>query len=947
MKSGWFSVARRSGGTPWAWRSSMATPESKRRNVAMNGARADHRWAWRYRSAVGGLQIVVIFCLLSPASSAPTATIVPSSSAAPDNLTTPAITDLTQQHTSEVKQISENPRQPGNVQVPLEITRQPIEPPSIQRGPENKTVAVGGRVTFRCQPVGQGLEVTWVKDGHDIPRNSSQYIIKSNFNLRIPSISTSDGGVYQCRALNAGGEVYSSPAFLDVQIPAQIPGEQQTIDVSYGAAVNLTCAATGNPKPTFSWTKNTDFVKNEETHPPTYWVKQYLTFNASKSLNYTCLARNKVLQQDGREKDYVSTMHYNVRVHGIPSFCASYGGNICKNYLSGRSVFVDANFYDPHNRMEPVLKRLTDHVDSIVMDSTCREAFKSLVCHSMLPDCKNSRLQPLCREDCLTVRSDLCYRDWRNLKLRLSSDERIKQKLGPLAGLSQCQDLPSKEAAPGSCSDAGLFEMRDDKRTWDCVDNSNDGMYYQGNISVTKTGLTCQQWATSYPQSRRMFASVYPQLVNSSNYCRNPGGRYSEPGCFPNGGETEWQSCKIPSCDVTTEASPTTAPQQSSTTATAEEKHAITDTPYVHPVPMEPNSNRDIYLICGGAFVGVCFVCIIVGTVLFCRFKFNRYSRYKFPGDLDVSKLPENPMYGKDFNKSFNPHLRHLEYPRNNIIYIVDIGEGAFGRVFKAIAPKLRPEEASTTVAVKMLKTNADRDVQEYFNREAEIIARFDNPNVIKLLGVCFVGKPLCILLEYMGQGDLQEFLHYHNPDQSQQGGPGGALRINSRTQLNLAYQVACGMVYLTEKRFVHRDIATRNCLVGNNNEVKISDFGLARYLGSSDHFLGHKDETIPIRWTSPEALWHYKFTTYSDVWSFGVLLWEIFSFARQPYESMTHEEVFLQTYKGHTLECPDNTPHCVYELIQMCCSQDLNARPSFYTLRDTLNSMQDSELVC
>ncbi len=134
---------------------------------------------------------------------------------------------------------------------------------------------------------------------------------------------------------------------------------------------------------------------------------------------------------------------------------------------------------------------------------------------------------------------------------------------------------------------------------------------------------------------------------------------------------------------------------------------------------------------------------------------------------------------------------------------------------------------------------------------------------------------------------------------------------------------------------------------MGNNNEVKISDFGLARYLGSSDHFLGHKDETIPIRWTAPEALWHYKFTTYSDVWSFGVLLWEIFSFAKQPYENMTHEEVFLKTYQGQRLECPENTPRCVYELIQMCCSLDLSARPSFYMVRDTLEAMQDGELVC
>ncbi|XP_022092217.1 muscle, skeletal receptor tyrosine protein kinase-like [Acanthaster planci] len=935
----------------------MATPGWTGRNVSLtfrpDGARADHRWSWRYRNYT--LQVMWIFCLLSAASSAPTkpsATTgehgerVPTLSVTPESPTTSAVTESTRQRTLTVKSSSEKPRQPGNVQVSSKITGQPMALPLILRSPENKTVAVGERVTFRCQPVGQRLQVTWMKDGHDIPKNSSHYIIKSNFNLRIPIIGASDGGIYRCRVENAGGAVYSAHAFLNVQVPARILVEEQNFNVSFGTVVNLTCPVMGNPKPTIIWRLHRDTIRNDKTNPVTPWDKEYLTINATRSDNYTCVVKNTVVSQDGEERKYIASLQNNVKVYGIPNYCSRYGGNICRKYLSGRSVFVDADLYNPLSRMEPLLKRLTDQVDSVVENSICKDAFKSLICHSMLPDCEKSRPQPkpLCREDCLAVRKDICLSDW--MALDWHNDGKLRHRLGPLLESSQCEDVPSKDAGPGTCSDPNLFEIREDMKTRDCVDYSNNGIYYQGSVNVTEMGLPCQPWTSSYPQSRRMFVSVYPQLVNSSNYCRNPGGLYREPGCFPVGRNSEWQRCRIPSCDAEVTVS-TMLPPVPSLTTRQEEKVLVTDTPYVHPVPKEPNSKRDIYLICGGAAVGVCFICIVVIAVVCCRSKLNRYSRYKYPGDLDISKLPENPMYGKDFNKSFNPHLRHLEYPRNSIIYIVDIGEGAFGRVFKAIAPKLHPGEVSTTVAVKMLKANADRDVQEYFNREAEIIARFDNPNVIKLLGVCFVGKPLCLLLEYMGQGDLQEFLHYHDPNKSPQGRPGSVSRLTSRTQLNLAYQVACGMVYLTEKRFVHRDIATRNCLVGNNNEVKISDFGLARYLGSSDHYLGHKDETIPIRWTAPEALWHYKFTTYSDVWSFGVLLWEIFSFARQPYENMTHEEVFLQTYKGHVLEPPKNTPHCIYEVIQMCCSQDLNARPSFHTLRDTLNSMQDSESGC
>lgn len=334
----------------------------------------------------------------------------------------------------------------------------------------------------------------------------------------------------------------------------------------------------------------------------------------------------------------------------------------------------------------------------------------------------------------------------------------------------------------------------------------------------------------------------------------------------------------------------------------------------------------------------------IIGIVALSAYLVKRHksnTQFNLPKNIDLD-MKDNPMYGKDFNVSFNPQLAYLEYDRNCVIYEKDIGEGAFGRVFKATCPKLVQGVGESSVAVKVLKTTADKVVTEYFNREAQMVARFSHDNIIKLLGVCFVGKPLCLLLEYMSEGDLEDFLHSRSPHLSNSrtsNSPGSGLK--NYQKLNMAKQIACGMAYLNERRFVHRDIATRNCLVNSNMDVKISDFGLARYLGHKDSFMGHKEEHIPIRWTSPEALWDYQFTFSSDVWSFGVLLWEIFSYAEQPYLHLSHEDVFLHTRQGYRLGCPENTPQKVHQIMGECWQPNPAHRPLFSQLQDSLASME------
>ncbi|EPY85845.1 muscle, skeletal receptor tyrosine-protein kinase isoform 1 [Camelus ferus] len=278
------------------------------------------------------------------------------------------------------------------------------------------------------------------------------------------------------------------------------------------------------------------------------------------------------------------------------------------------------------------------------------------------------------------------------------------------------------------------------------------------------------------------------------------------------------------------------------------------------------------------------------------------------PSELLLDRLHPNPMYQR-MPLLLNPKLLSLEYPRNNIEYVRDIGEGAFGRVFQARAPGLLPYEPFTMVAVKMLKEEASADMQADFQREAALMAEFDNPNIVKLLGVCAVGKPMCLLFEYMAYGDLNE-------------------------------QVAAGMAYLSERKFVHRDLATRNCLVGENMVVKIADFGLSRNIYSADYYKANENDAIPIRWMPPESIFYNRYTTESDVWAYGVVLWEIFSYGLQPYYGMAHEEVIYYVRDGNILSCPEDCPLELYNLMRLCWSKLPADRPSFTSIHRILERM-------
>lgn len=292
-----------------------------------------------------------------------------------------------------------------------------------------------------------------------------------------------------------------------------------------------------------------------------------------------------------------------------------------------------------------------------------------------------------------------------------------------------------------------------------------------------------------------------------------------------------------------------------------------------------------------------------------------------------------------------NARLEKLEYPRGEIVYVRSLGQGAFGRVFQARAPGLVSGKPDLLVAVKMLKDDASDQMQTDFEREACLLAEFDHPNIVKLLGVCALGRPMCLLFEYMSPGDLSEFLRSCSPYATHQIQPRNRQHLDELQLLHMASNVAAGMLFLSERKFVHRDLATRNCLINEQMVVKIADFGLSHKIYLQDYYKGDENDVIPIRWMPIESILYNKFSLESDVWAFGICLWEIFSFALQPYYGLTHEEVIKYIKEGNVLGCPDNTPLSVYALMRRCWNSKPSDRPGFAEINHCIqHSIAESE---
>ena len=292
-----------------------------------------------------------------------------------------------------------------------------------------------------------------------------------------------------------------------------------------------------------------------------------------------------------------------------------------------------------------------------------------------------------------------------------------------------------------------------------------------------------------------------------------------------------------------------------------------------------------------------------------------------------------------------------LEVKEKNIRELKDLGMGQFGVVVLAHTVSLSLKQlgmsesnndpgVSLVVAIKRLRAEADDKMREMFEKEVKFMARLKHENVVRLLGVC-LSKNAFIMMEYMENGDLNHYLRNMALIEDINPLPEGAVSVP--VLIYICLQVTRGMCYLASLRFIHRDLATRNILVGQDFKVKIADFGMSQNLYSDFYYRIQGRAVLPIRWMANECFYG-RFSEKTDVWSFGVLMWEIFTLCKlQPFDTMTDQEVIDDAIKGseRTLPYqPEACPNEVYSVMLDCWVHDPEERASFEQIYDLLCSI-------
>ncbi|KAG7476277.1 hypothetical protein MATL_G00081130 [Megalops atlanticus] len=309
---------------------------------------------------------------------------------------------------------------------------------------------------------------------------------------------------------------------------------------------------------------------------------------------------------------------------------------------------------------------------------------------------------------------------------------------------------------------------------------------------------------------------------------------------------------------------------------------------------------------------------------------------------IGMTKIPviENPQYFRSSSTLLKTHSFVQHIKRHNIVLKRELGEGAFGKVFLAECHNLSPDQEKILVAVKTLK-EASENGRTDFQREAELLTNLQHEHIVTFYGVCVEGDPLIMVFEYMKHGDLNKFLRSHGPDAALMDGQHSVqVELTQAQMLHIAQQIAAGMVYLASQHFVHRDLATRNCLVGENLLVKIGDFGMSRDVYSTDYYRVGGHTMLPIRWMPPESIMYRKFTTESDVWSLGVVLWEIFTYGKQPWYQLSNNEVIECITQGRVLQRPRTCPKEVYDLMLGCWQREPHMRLNIKEIHNLLQNL-------
>ncbi|XP_042685382.1 muscle, skeletal receptor tyrosine-protein kinase isoform X5 [Centrocercus urophasianus] len=801
-------------------------------------------------------------------------------------------------------------------------------------------------------------EITWTRNSIPIRLFDTRYSIQRNGQLlTILSVEDSDDGVYCCTADNGVGAAAQSCGALQVKMRPKITRPPVNVEIIEGLKAVLPCTTMGNPKPSVSWIKGETVVK-ENARIAVLDSGNLRIHNVQRedAGQYRCVARNSLGSAYSKPATVVvegdrlplSSPTVFARILKAPeSQNITFGSMVTLRCTAAGAPVPTVTWLE--NGKAVSAGSIAESVKDRVVDSrlqvyvtrpglfTClatnkhSKTFGAAKAAATISVSEWSRLYKGDAGYCSTYRGEVCSAILsRNALVFFNSsyaDPEETQELLVHTAWTELQ-MVSSFCQPAAESLLCNYIFQECKPSG--VGPTPKPICRENCLAVKD--LYCfKEWLSMEENSQRGIYKPGLMLLALPECNRLPSLHQDPSAC-------------------------THIPFFASLSLGTRKPNG--ETPNLPPPPSySPTYSMNVIISIISSFALIVILGII--TLVCCRRRKQWKNKKResetptlttLPSELLLDRLHPNPMYQR-MPLLLNPKLLSLEYPRNNIEYVRDIGEGAFGRVFQARAPGLLPYESFTMVAVKMLKEEASADMQADFQREAALMAEFDNPNIVKLLGVCAVGKPMCLLFEYMAYGDLNEYLRNRSPRNFCSLVQGSLearaclrspLALCCTSQLCIAKQVAAGMAYLSERKFVHRDLATRNCLVGENMVVKIADFGLSRNMYSADYYKANENDAIPIRWMPPESIFYNRYTTESDVWAYGVVLWEIFSYGMQPYYGMAHEEVIYYVRDGNILSCPDNCPLELYNLMRLCWSKLPADRPSFASIHRILERMYE-----
>lgn len=275
------------------------------------------------------------------------------------------------------------------------------------------------------------------------------------------------------------------------------------------------------------------------------------------------------------------------------------------------------------------------------------------------------------------------------------------------------------------------------------------------------------------------------------------------------------------------------------------------------------------------------------------------------------------------------PATKDYELCRSNIVLGDIIGEGQFGDVHKGTYV-LKADNQVVPVAIKTCKVETEQAMGEKFLEEAYIMQQFDHPHIIRLVGICS-DSPIWIVMELAKHGEMRAYLQSNKH------------RLDLATLIQYAYQLSTALSYLESKKFVHRDIAARNVLVSSHDCVKLGDFGLSRWVEDHSYYKASRGK-LPIKWMAPESINFRRFTAASDVWMFGVCMWEILMLGVKPFQGVKNNDVIGRIEDGERLPLPPDCPPRLYSLMSQCWSYEPSKRPCFRDVKQVLSEILSEE---